>query len=271
GIGSRAEYARLHTDSERWLTAARAIAQKHGLPTRHLTRISEGSNIVFANGPYIIKIYPPYYRPLFEAEQCIAPPLYFKLPIPTPQVWTAGEVDGWPYLITSRLTGVYLSHVWDTMERKNQIALASALGEVLAALHALPTHSLRWLAPTWRSFIGDRWRDAVAHHQARGVAPHWLQQIPGFLASAAPLYLAGDEPVLLHNDLHQHHLLVTWHNDAWRLCGLFDFDDALPGYREYDFATPGLFMMARRADLLRAFLRAYGYADADLDPALSAR
>ena len=49
------------------------------------------------------------------------------------------------------------------------------------------------------------------------------------------------------------------------------FDDALLGFHEYDLAATGLFLMASRPDLLRPFLLTYGYAEADLNEALSHR
>jgi hygromycin-B 7''-O-kinase len=52
---------------------------------------------------------------------------------------------------------------------------------------------------------------------------------------------------------------------------MFDFDDALIGYREYDFSSPGLFMMRCRPELLRAFFTAYGLPRSDLNPELSRR
>jgi hygromycin-B 7''-O-kinase len=72
-------------------------------------------------------------------------------------------------------------------------------------------------------------------------------------------------------DIHQYHLLIVEAQGQWRLAGLFDFDDARIGFKEYDLAATGLFLMHGRPALLRAFLQAYGYADADCTGALSHR
>ncbi len=66
-------------------------------------------------------------------------------------------------------------------------------------------------------------------------------------------------------------VVISQEGTRWRLAGLFDFDDAMLGFYEYDLAAAGLFMMASRPTLLRPFLLAYGYVEADLDEALCYR
>src|SRR5207249_11790843 len=95
--------------------------------------------------------------------------------------------------------------------------------------------------------------------------------IPAFLARVTRLDPPGAAPVILSGDLHEYHLLAREERGRWRLCGFFDFDDALVGFHEYDFASAGLFMMTGRPELLRAFLRAYGYADRSPGAELSER
>jgi hypothetical protein len=48
--------------------------------------------------------------------------------------------------------------------------------------------------------------------------------------------------VLLHTEIMREHLLVTPHADGWSLSGLFDFEPAMRGAREYEFASVGLFV-----------------------------
>lgn len=67
------------------------------------------------------------------------------------------------------------------------------------------------------------------------------------------------------------HLLVTHDSAGWHLSGLFDFEPAMIGAPEYDFASFGLFVSCGEARLLRRALLAYGYAPAELDGALQCR
>jgi len=55
------------------------------------------------------------------------------------------------------------------------------------------------------------------------------------------------------------HLLVTPNPDGWSLSGLFDFEPAMRGARECEFASVGLFVAHGDAGFLRRLLLAYGY------------
>jgi hygromycin-B 7''-O-kinase len=171
----------------------------------------------------------------------------------------------------SRLQGIYLAEVWRTLEHANQLRLVCELAEVLAHLHALPIDHLPLLDNDREEFVATRMSGCVQRHREQEVSQYWLQQIPGFLARSAPLYPASFTPVIITGDVHEYHLLVRQEGVQWQLSGLFDFDDALLGFYEYDLAATALFMMAGRPRLLRPFLLTYGYADADLNKALSHR
>jgi len=65
--------------------------------------------------------------------------------------------------------------------------------------------------------------------------------------------------VLLHTEIMSAHLLV--HNG--RLTGLFDFEPAMHGAPEYEFAAVGPFLSQGNGDFLRAMLTAYGCTTID--------
>jgi hygromycin-B 7''-O-kinase len=166
---------------------------------------------------------------------------------------------------------VYLSGIWDTLDDESQLRIVIVLAEVVAQLHAVPTDGLPLLENDWPQIVATRIKTCVERHREQEVPDYWLEQIPDYLAYAAPLYPADFSPAIISGDIHQYHLIVTQDNGRWRLMGLFDFDDALIGFQEYDLAAAGLFMMAGKPALLRAFLLAYGYAEAEIDERLSYR
>jgi hygromycin-B 7''-O-kinase len=269
---NRSAYESLQPGAHAWLPAMQAICQRHTLPTDALVRLSEGTNVVFAAGTaYILKLYPPYGRHLFTADRLVAEHLRGKLGVATPAIIAAGELEGWPYLVIQRLAGRYLSEVWNAMAPANQLQLVTGLGELIAQLHALPTRGLEALDADWPTVVADRVAGCVQRHREQGMAEAWLQQLPAYLAQTQPLYPASFPPAIVSGDIHQYHLLVAEGQGRWQLTGLFDFDDAQIGFHEYDLAATGLFLMHGRPRLLRAFLHAYGYADADLNEALSHR
>ena len=254
------------------------ICQRHGLPTDRLIRFGDGtdpvdgSNIVFAVGDHlIIKLFPPYQSRLFKADLAVAEHVYGKLSVTTPRMYAHGTLDSWPYLVMSRVPGVYLSSIWDTLNDKDQLRIVIELAEIIAQLHSLPTNDLPPFANTWPEFIATRINTCVQRHSEQEVPAHWLEQIPGYLAYASPLYPSAFKPAIVSGDIHQYHLLATEQNGRWQLTGLFDFDDAFIGYQEYDLAAASLFMMAGKPALLRAFLMTYGYAKSELNERLSHR
>ncbi len=277
-VTSKTDYEALRPDANLWLQVMQVICQRHGLPTERLVRFGDGtdtafgSNIVFAvDEQHVIKLYPPYWRRLFEADLSVAEHVSGKLSIMTPEIDAYDALDGWPYLVMRRLQGISLAALWNTLGETEQLRLVAELAEVLAQLHALPTHDLPLLEADWPEFVMTRLHGCVRRHQEQGVSEPWLQQLPEYLAFAAPFYPSHFIPAMVSGDIHDYHLLVKQERDRWRLCGLFDFDDARIGFHEYDLASAGLFMMSGRPQLLRLFLLTYGYAETAIDERLSHR
>ncbi|CAA9273293.1 MAG: hypothetical protein AVDCRST_MAG26-2932 [uncultured Chloroflexia bacterium] len=266
------EYEALRPSTAVWLPAARAICDRHNLSSALLERLPGGTNVVFAAGPdHVVKLYPPAWARLWETERAVTAHVQGKLDIPTPKLLAHGLLEGWPYLVISRLHGRYLVEVWPGLDRLDQIRIVSDLGRTVFTLHSLPTAGLESLDRDWDGLVQQRLRTVVERHREQGVAEHWLRQIPAFLERARPLYPPDFRPTIISGDIHDHHLLAAEEHGLWRVSGLFDFDDARIGFHEYDLAAAGLFMMHGRRDLLRAFLLAYGYVDTALDEALSMR
>jgi hypothetical protein len=88
-------------------------------------------------------------------------------------------------------------------------------------------------------------------------------QIPGFLDS---IPIRDTQQALLHTEIMREHLLVSQDGaGAWQLSGLIDFEPAMRGAPEYEFAALGVFAAAGDARFLRRALLAYGYSDSELD------
>jgi hygromycin-B 7''-O-kinase len=277
-VNNLADYMSLFAKGSVWVQAMQVICQRHGLPTDRLVRFgdgtdpADGSSVVFAVGDQlVIKMFPPFRKNLFDADLSVAERVFGKLSVTTPEIHAHGMLDGWPYLLMSRVPGVYLSAIWDTLDDETQLRIVIELAEIVAQLHAIPTDNLPLLENNWPQVIATRIITCVERHREQGVPDYWLQQIPDYLAHAAPLYPPDFTPAIVSGDIHQYHLLVEQSGARWRLTGLFDFDDALIGFQEYDLAAAGLFMMAGKPALLRAFLSAYGYAEAEIDERLSHR
>jgi hygromycin-B 7''-O-kinase len=114
--------------------------------------------------------------------------------------------------------------------------------------------------------VASQRAQCLSRQRKLGLPALWADQIPGFLDALA---LSSGPPVLLHTELMREHLLVT--PDPWRLSGLVDFEPAMPGAREYEFAAVGAFLSEGDGRFLRRMLLAYGYDQSQLDAALRRR
>lgn len=236
------------------------IAVRHRL-TGEPRRYPGGSLPVFALGEeHVVKLFPPPFRRNRDNERDALEFLAGELPVATPAPRAAGDIDDWTYIVMSQLPGRRMDEVWPALARSDQVRLAGELGELLAALHALPVVGAAgaFSQIVWQAFIAERCAQCAALQVARGADAAWVARIEPFLAS---LDLTDTrEPVFLHTEVMPDHLLV---DRSGRLAGLVDFEPAMIGAREYEFAAVGLFFARGDRELLRAVLAPGGHVAGD--------
>lgn len=271
-IDSAAAYE-AHFNDEVWHEAAALICARHGLPCARLRRSPTGENVIFfVDEKFVIKIFAPF-RNNFLREKASLEFVGGKLSVETPALLFAGELEGWSYLIMTWLHGLTGREVWAGIDTGGRIEIVSQLGVTLKSLHshAAPL-SQRALNPDWRAFIEQQAETSVERQRACGANPAWLERLPSYLAERLELLPAANhQPVFLHGDVHAGNLMFAQEGTHWGVTGLFDFGDSFCGFYEYDFVAPGVLMMQGDAGLQRAFLRAYGYQESELNETLRAR
>jgi hygromycin-B 7''-O-kinase len=264
-------YLAIRGDHARLRPGVTALCDRLGLHGVDIRRFTDGSLPVYAVGEQrVLKLYPGAFQHGYQVERLVLHAIHRQLPIPTPGVEHAGQFEGWGYLLMERLDGQPLTTTWPHLPVVQRHRLATQLGEALAALHAITAPELATLGPPdWDLFVAGQRAGCVDHQRAAGLDRAWLEQIPAFLDSVTldPV----PRPVLLHTEVMREHLLVTQHPDGWSLSGLCDFEPAMRGASEYEFAAVGLFVSRGDAGFLRRLLIAYGYAPAQLDDALPRR
>ena len=245
------------------------ICGRHSLGPARVTRYASGSLPVYAVGDeHVLKLFPPDEGEHAAVEARVLGALLGALPVPTPRLHASGREDGWHYLLMSQLRGIRLVDAWPQLASADRDRLADALGECVAVLHALDATPLADLPPRWDDFIAAQRASAIERQRARRLDAHWLQQIDGFLDRWMPP--PDPRRSLLHTELMRDHLLVD-PDDGWRPSGLFDFEPAMVGVPEYDFASFGLFVSCGDGRFLRRSLLAYGVAQGALYGALQCR
>ena len=263
-----AQFGAVRRDEARLRPAVLALRGRLGLGRTHMARFPGGSMPVYAVGEtLVLKLYPPVYRACRTAEERVLRVLGGGLPVPTPRVERAGESGNWDYILMTRLHGEPLTEVWPRASERDRDRLAGQLGTALAALHEV---NIPALGPAdWDRFISGQRAGCAARQRALGLGEPWLAQIPDFLDSVR---LLPSPPALLHTEVMREHLLaVAGPGAQWSLSGLYDFEPAMTGAREYEFALAGVYVSAGDPLVLRRLLTAYGYRDDQLDGGLQRR
>lgn len=260
-VPSVAGWPSLRRTHRGWPAAMEEICARHRLPASELAPAPDGTSVVFTTNRHAIKLYPPFWESGAAAEWTILGHVEARLGVPTPTRLATGHLEGWPYLVMTRLQGLILAHVWQGLTETHRRTLARQLGEILAQLHALPTGELSAhpvLAERWSRLVARPIEECVAIHRGHGAPEAWLAQLPGFFERLPLLHPPLFTPALLNGDVHGWHLLVTEREGEWRFVGLFDFDDAMLGWWEYEFAVPALSFMVGQPAVLAECLRGYG-------------
>jgi hygromycin-B 7''-O-kinase len=272
-ITDAAAYAR-QFDADIWRQAAGVICERQRLAYKSLRRSSLGENIIFfVDSAFVIKIFAPargqYAREVAALEFAATA----GLSIETPRLVHTGELEGWPYLIMTHLSGQPMREVWPQLDERERLKIIERLGRAMKELHtpAAPLSKVA-LNRDWRGFVERQARESVERQRACGANPEWLRSLPAYIAERLELLPEEFEPVMLHGDVHPGNVLLSETKGAgWRATGLFDFGDSFCGFHEYEFVAPGVLMVQGRREQQRALLRAYGYEEASLDLNLRAR
>lgn len=236
---------------------SKALAHLSGvLGLGTLERFGRGSALVAGTASQVLKVFLPEDQTLAATEAAALQALAGRLPIPTPELLDAGELEGWPYVIMTRLTGVEAREQWSSFERDTQTRLARGLGSALAALHALPAPA-EVPASNWAHYAQDTACRVVEAQLATGCPQALAQSLPAFLARVD--LASVKEHAWLHTEVMLEHLLVAPDGSGWT--GLFDFEPSWVGPPEYEMASVGLFVSRGDAHLLRAVREGLGWID----------
>lgn len=238
--------------------AVEEIGRRHGLTVLPPRRHDDGSKPVLATGPgHVIKLYPPDLRVSADRECTALTALAGRLFLPTPAVVAEGELEGWRYLVLERLAGENLRRVAPHLPDPTLWKIAEYLGIAVAQLHEMPAEWIEGSAE-WESELVHLRESCVERQEANGLAREWLDAIPEFLDSVDLAAVSEVRHGPLHTEIMREHVLVGKDGSGWRAIGWVDFERAMIGPPEYDFAGVGIFFSEGDSRILRAFLQGYG-------------
>ena len=271
-IDSPVDYRRVRNDEGIWRPAIQVIAERHGLAVAGLQRASGGTHVVHLDEAVVVKLYVPLWGGDAASEADMLAHVDGRLSAATPAVVATGELEGWRYLVMSRVPGRPLSERWSALDPGPRLRLLARLGELAAELHALPLPTpLADARAEWVARVDERLARLPAKQREDGLDEAWVEAVVAEAAELDHAALRSAPLGSLHMDLHHDHLTVREVDGELELAGLFDFGDATVGAREHDLVAPLAFMAHDVAGGAEALLRGYGYPAEKLDHALARR
>ncbi len=229
-----------------------------------------GTNVVFAAGPrHLVKLSPPLWSGEALAECVALEHVAGRLSVATPELVARGELEGWSYLVLTRVPGVPLEAAWAGLGPAARERVARRAGALAAEHHALPLPPEGVPAPRPSDFVSAQTALAVERARAGEQTRRLAAAIEALLA-ALRAELESAPPAFLNADITEEHLFVS-PDGSGDVVGLVDFADARVGAREYDLVSFGAFLAVGAPALQAALLDGAGVPRAARGPELARR
>ncbi|HJQ96978.1 MAG TPA: aminoglycoside 3'-phosphotransferase/choline kinase family protein [Candidatus Polarisedimenticolaceae bacterium] len=245
----------LRRDAAAQRPAFEAIAARHGLAASELSVLDKGTHFVWATRRNVIKLFVPLCAEDASLETTLLE-MVAGTALPVPQLEAQGELDGWPYVVMSRVHGEHIGVAWRGLDDGGRARLAGHLGEAMATLASLPREPLQARAITQDALLAERLERILVDQRERGGDEALELELRRFLAELPRLLPADD--VVLHADLTDDNVLVS----GDRVTGIIDFADAFVGPWTYELAAPACFVTRGSSAHRDAMFRGRGFEPA---------
>jgi hygromycin-B 7''-O-kinase len=189
------------------------------------------------------------------------------LAVPTPRVYaldTSRSVLPCDALFLERLDGRDALEVWPVLDSIERQRLSFDLGRALATAHSERYARYGGLADDGTLGRVDNWRTYLLDKAGETLLDLWGHEgLPQPLLYGAEDYLRRsaipDHPPgsLIQGDFGLHNVLLARAREGWQVSGLLDFQWAMAGDAEYEFATGLLLEPDDVNPLSQPFLRGY--------------
>lgn len=240
------EYASRLADVEFWRAYVAVILKRHHLAKAGQQPVA-GFNATyptFLYGDVVVKLfgYVTSWRETHAAERAAHALVATDPEIVAPTLLAEGRLDedvdeGWPYLVTTRMSGVASQNA--ELSSQQRVSIAAELGRQVRRVHAL-----RALSDFPRRAPAVNVAAAATHSS---LPPHLIAQIDDYLARLGPF-----DNVFVHSDLVANHVYV----EDGRMAGIIDWGDAMVTDRHYELIQVYRDMFRCDKALFRVFLEA---------------
>jgi hygromycin-B 7''-O-kinase len=263
-----AEYEKVLLDVDYWCRYVDAAIRQIGLqPATKIKSPRQGSNVVFlVDDSYFVKIFTPVLNGrqqqgieklaleiLDDYPEVLAPKLIGSGSLFPDRDWP------WDFVVTRRLPGRTLDHLWDGLETSQREAVARDIGKYLRALHSIPVpgvlRDLISLRMGPEDFLVKWVCDVRARSLRFGIPKHLAEQAPAFVERWLP---NPEQTAILHGDLTGEHMFGLVGQSRWTTTGFIDYGDLKLGNPLYDLVAIHFGIFLADTKLLGILFESYG-------------
>jgi hygromycin-B 7''-O-kinase len=251
-FASDQEYSSHLGDVNFWSPYVSEILERHALADagHKLVGGVGGTYPTFLYSDVVVKLfgYVPLWRERYEAERAALALLATDPEIAAPSLLSDGQLyddidASWPYLITTRMSGV--SWRFADLSAEQRLTVAADLGRHIRRVHVLrPSGSGVATDANWQHL------NVAAAAEQSSLPPHLIAQIDDYLARLEPF-----NRVFVNSDLTALHVFV----ENGRLAGIIDWGDAMVADRHMELIQLYRDVFDCDKVLLRVFLEAYDW------------
>lgn len=187
---------------------------------------------VWVGDEYVVRLSNGLFRDSFRHEARVVD-LLAGSEAPHARLLAHGDGPDGPWCVSERVPGRTMCEVWPAADSHTRQAMIESLGVALRALHRVPVEAD--LLPPWLAdalagkpraafhppVVKAALQQVEAARRLPGRDSRLLAEVADWTQERLALF-AGDEPVLVHGDLHGSNVIV----DQGRVTGLIDFAEA---------------------------------------------
>ncbi|MBK9322896.1 MAG: phosphotransferase [Bdellovibrionaceae bacterium] len=205
-IRDRAHFAELFKESHHWATAIDFIIKKHGLhgvPERGAL----GSHIVYRVGDVWIKMMAPLFAKDMDFEVSGLRAVLGRLSVSTPQIVAEGDIEGWPYIVLTHVSGSPIRDRWKMIGPDERVALAMQIAQISKEISRCSPDTTIQERFVWNDFITNQYENYEVQQVKKLLPEVWLRTLGPFIRSFDISEFQTLKPVFLHADLTFDHFL----------------------------------------------------------------
>ena len=249
---------------------ASLLDQHHLGPLRNWRRMeSEGDSLVYLiNGDIVLRMNASEPTSTKIRKEAVVYQHLCGTKLPIPQVLgidLSHRIVPYDVMLIERLEGRNGLEAWSSIDPISREQISYDLGQALATIHSQryqryggydDKHKQLGTSDNWRSYLLDKAAEnLILLWQCEGLPTVLLYGVEDYLMRTT--IPARPTPALVHGDFGLHNVMLSRIGQRWRISGLLDFEWALVGDAEFEFAT-GLLVEPDEVNPLAApFIQGY--------------